>query len=322
MGHGSSPALDITFNTQAGPGARLTRIAAVVVACALAGPAFAQQAPATPNGGGRRGGGGAPQQGQEQGQTTGSLRRPRQTKPSGPAPRNADGRVVLQGADPNDKGVWTPVFGITVPLAPKLDAGPEAAAASIPFQPWSKALYDARQDFQFEPHTRCKPSGFARQFITPYGVEFDEFPELKRLYIFDIGGPHTYRTVYMDGRPHPAHLEPSFYGHSIGWWEGDTLVVDTVGYNEEFWMDRRGVPTTTELHTVERFTRDNHDQMTYAVTVDDPGAFTKPWNAEFKLRWENGTELYEYVCQEDNIAAEDMSSEMKHTDTVNPPIFP
>ena len=87
-------------------------------------------------------------------------------------------------------------------------------------------------------------------------------------------------------------------------------------------MDRRGVPTTTELHTVERFTRDNHDQMTYAVTVDDPGAFTKPWNAEFKLRWENGTELYEYVCQEDNIAAEDMSSEMKHTDTVNPPIFP
>jgi hypothetical protein len=126
----------------------------------------------------------------------------------------------------------------------------------------------------------------------------------------------------MDGRQHPAHLEPSYYGHSIGHWEGDTLVVDTVGYNEAFWMDRRGVPHTDKLHTIERFTRTNHDTMQYKVTVDDPGAFTKPWDAQFNLRWENGTELYEYVCQELNIAAENMASEKEHQDTVTPQIYP
>jgi hypothetical protein len=302
---------------------RTAAAAAVLLSVVLAVPAFAQ-APATPQGrqgGARQGRQGGQGQGAQQGQTTGSLRQPRQQKPSAPTPRNAAGRAFV-GTTTTDKGVWTPVFGITIPLAPRLDAGPDAAEASIPFQPWAKALYDARKDYQFEPHTRCKPSGFARQFITPYGVEFVELPELDRMYIFDIGGPHTYRTIYMDGRPHPEHLEPSYYGHSIGWWDGDTLVVDTVGYNDSFWMDRRGVPHTDKLHTIERFTRTNHDTMSYEMTIDDPGAFTKPWNSKFNLRWENGTELYEYVCQEDNVAAEDMASEFKIEDKVNPPIVP
>ena len=70
----------------------------------------------------------------------------------------------------------------------------------MPFQPWARAVFDDRQKHEFEPHTRCKPSGVARQFLTPYGVEFVELPELQRVYIFDIGGPHTFRTIYMDGR--------------------------------------------------------------------------------------------------------------------------
>jgi hypothetical protein len=286
---------------------RTAAAAAVLLAIVLAAPASAQ-APAGDRGG--RGQAVGPE-----GQTTGGAARGRgrgQAKPSAPTPRNADGRALL-GTTTADKGVWTPVFGITNPLAP---------LETIPFQPWARQLYDDRQDYQFEPHTRCKPSGFARQFITPYGVEFVELPELKRIYIFDIGGPHTYRTVYMDGRSHPEHLEPTFYGHSVGWWDGDTLVIDTVGYNEEFWMDRRGVPHTDRLHTIERFTRTNHDTVSYEMTVDDPGAYTKPWNAKFNLRWENGTELYEYVCQEDNIAAEDMASLKEHEDTVNPKIYP
>ena len=297
--------------------------AAVLLAFVLAVPASGQ-APAQGQGGrGGRGGrgGGQGQPGQEQGQTTGSLQRGRQTRPSGPTPRNAEGRAFL-GTTTKDKGVWTPQFSIVHPLAPILSGTPDEAEASIPFQPWSKALYDARKDYQFEPHTRCKPSGFARQFITPYGVEFVELPELDRMYIFDIGGPHTYRTIYMDGRPHPEHLEPSYYGHSIGWWDGDTLVVDTIGYNDSFWMDRRGVPHTDKLHTIERFTRTNHDTLQYHVTVDDPGAFTKPWDAQFNLRWDNGVELFEYVCQEENIAAEDMASEFHVVDKVNPPIVP
>ena len=85
---------------------------------------------------------------------------------------------------------------------------------------------------------------------TPYGVEIDEMPDISRVYIFDIGGPHTYRTVYMDGRTHPTDLTRSYYGHSIGWSQGDTLVADPVGFNEGFWLDRRGLPSTEQPHTL------------------------------------------------------------------------
>ncbi len=224
-------------------------------------------------------------------------RRPRDPKlpPPGPAPRAASGRVLLGGATPADEGVWTPLFGITEPIAP-LD--------QIPFQAWSRALFEHRQDNQLEPHTRCKPSGGARQFLTPYGVEFVELPQIGRIFIFDIGGPHTFRTIYMDGRSHPANLSPTYYGHSIGWWEGDTLVVDTVGYNEGFWLDRRGLPTTNQLHTVERFHRSDAETIEYSITVTDPGAYTAPWTGSFNLQWDKGTELFEYVCQQANYAAE------------------
>src|SRR5690606_31789225 len=131
--------------------------------------------------------------------------------PPGPAPRADDGRILRGGATPADKAVGTPLFGITDPIAP---------ADEVPFKPWAKALYDDRQVHELEPHARCKASGTARQFLTPYGVEFVDLPEQKRLFIFDIGGPHTFRTVYMDGRAHPDDLTPSYYGHSIGWWEG------------------------------------------------------------------------------------------------------
>ena len=224
----------------------------------------------------------------------------RSTAPPKPAPRNAAGRATLTGESMADKGVWLPVFGILDPIAP---------AATVPFQPWAKAVYDDRQKHELEPHTRCKPSGTARQFLTPYGVEFVELPEAQRVYIFDIGGPHTFRTIYMDGRSHPADFTPTYYGHSIGWWDGDTLVVDTVGYNERFWLDRRGLPHTTSLHTIERFTRTNQAQVRYQITVDDPGAYTAPWNAQFNLRWESGTELFEYMCQQANYATELMGGD-------------
>jgi hypothetical protein len=188
----------------------------------------------------------------------------------------------------------------------------------VPFQPWAKAVLDDRLKNQLEPHTRCKPSGFVRQFLTPYGVEFVELPEIQRIYIFDIGGPHTYRTIYMDGRTHPTNLDPSFYGHSIGWWEGDTLVVDTIGYNEGFWMDRRGSPTTEKLHTLERFTRTNAATIHYETLVDDPGAYTKQWSSAFDLRWENGTELFEYVCQQMNYAPTLMVGAGKSVDRTTP----
>ena len=212
---------------------------------------------------------------------------------------------MLGGTTPADKGLWLPVFGILDPIAP---------AAQVPFQPWARALFADRQKHELEPHTRCKPSGVARQFLTPYGVEFVELPEQQRVYIFDVGGPHTYRTIFMDGRTHPATATPTFYGHSIGWWDGDTLVVDTSGYNEAFWLDRRGLPHTDKMHTIERFTRVDSATIRYEVTVDDPGAYTAPWDARFNLRWENGTELFEYVCQQANYASDLMVGDKNAVD--------
>jgi len=270
-------------------------VLSVVVAGVLAGRVAAQQ-PQQPGAagqtppvqvgvpdGGR--GAGAPAGGAGRGRRGGG--------PSKPAPRSADGKILLGGATPAEKGVWLPQGVITTSFAPP---------QGIPFMPWAKALYEDRQGHRLEPHARCKPSGAVRQMQTPYGVEFVELPEIQRIYIFDVGGPHTWRTVYMDGRAHPAGLKPSYYGHSIGHWEGDTLVVDTVGFNEDFWLDRGGTPHTLRLHTIERFTRTNFNTIDYQVTIDDPAAYAQPWTGRFNLAWEAGTELFEYVCQEQNYA--------------------
>jgi hypothetical protein len=271
---------------------------ALVAAIALAAsPALAQD--------GGRGGGGGRAGGAGGGGRGGGGRGGENAPPPRPAPRDANGRAILGGENPKDKGLWLPVFGILDPIL---------AAPKVPFQPWAKAVYDDRQKHELEPHTRCKPSGVARQFLTPYGVEFLDMPELERLYIFDVGGPHTYRTVYMDGRSHPRDLTPSFYGHSIGWWDGDTLYVDTIGYNEAFWLDRRGLPHTEALHTHEKFTRVNQAQVKYEVTVDDPGAYTAAWTTTFNLRRENGQELFEYVCQQANYAGELMVGDKTSVD--------
>ena len=155
-------------------------------------------------------------------------------------------------------------------------------------------------------------------FLTPYGVEIVEMPELKRVYVFDVGGPHTFRTIYMDGRTHPKKLEPNYYGHSIGRWEGDTLVIDTVGFNERFWFDRSGNPHTEQLRTIERLTRLDSATLRYELTIDDPGAYTAPFTGHVDLRLEEGTELFEYVCQQSNFAAELMVGAATSVDRSSP----
>ena len=92
--------------------------------------------------------------------------------------------------------------------------------------------------------------------------------------------------------------------------EGDTLVVDSVGFNERFWLYRRGLPHTQQLHTIEQFTRAN-ENVAYQVTVDDPGAYTAPWTATFNLRWEAGHELFENVCQQANYVTELMVGKIR-----------
>jgi hypothetical protein len=190
-------------------------------------------------------------------------------------------------------------------VAPAVASFKKLKISEVPFQTWSRALYAYRQENQFEPHTRCKPSGGPRQFLTPYGVDFVELPELQRVLIADIGGPHTLRVIHINGT-HPQDLAPSYLGHSIGRWEAMTLVVDTIGFNERFWIDRWGLPHTQQLHVIERFTRVDPTTLKYEVTIDDPGAYTAPWTSGLLLRWEPSQELFEYVCQDNNLAPQMM----------------
>jgi hypothetical protein len=257
-----------------------------------------------------------------------------------PAPRMPDGTVNL-GPPPGQLGLWVPPnagderlvnlddpnvsdpFAIeTNPLqrTPRFDVGATAVAqfkgkitvSQVPFQPWARALYAERQRNQWEPHTRCKPSGGPRALLTPYGAEFMQKPDLGRLYIIDIGGPHSIREIHLDDRPHPKDLAPSYMGHSVGRWEKDTLVVDSVGFNERFWFDRHGLPHTEKLHLTERFTRPDFDTLIYELTVDDPGAYTATWTTGLLLRWDTTRELFEYVCQDNNLFPE-----LMHPDSGN-----
>jgi hypothetical protein len=224
-----------------------------------------------------------------------------------PAPLAADGRALL-GNTAEEKSVWVP----NNPFIPNPLGVP--AEMDLPFQPWARALHANRRANPLEPHTRCKPSGGPRVFLTPYGVEIVELPELQRIFIFDVGGPHSFRTIYMDGRAHPKNLEPSYYGHSVGRWEGGTLVVETVGFNERFWFDRSGLPHTDQLRMSERFTRIDLDTLKYELTIDDPGAYTAPFTGRLELLSEPGTELFEYVCQQSNFADELMVGEATSVD--------
>jgi hypothetical protein len=241
--------------------------------------------------------------------------------PALPTPRMRDGRVNL-GATPGQVGLWFPFNSVTERIV-NPDEMPAADASKypdrpklrdIPFQPWARELYSYRRGNQFEPHTRCKPSAGPRQFLTPYGVEFVDQPELQRIFITDLGGPHTYRTIYMDGRAHPKDLVPSYYGHSVGKWEGDTLVVDSRGFNEGFWLDRLGLPHTTQLHMIERFTRTDSKTMQYRVTIDDPGAYTAVWSGGFLFGWDPEEELFEYICQDNNLAGDLLLGSEKSVD--------
>jgi hypothetical protein len=127
-----------------------------------------------------------------------------------------------------------------------------------------------------------------------------DVPELKRLYILETGGAHSFRTIYMDGRPHPQNLSPSYRGHAVGHWEGDTLVVDSVGFNEGAWIDNLGMPTTEKLHLIEKFTRTDMNQIRYEITVEDLGAYTAIWKSGYYMRWVPGSESFEFICQDNN----------------------
>ena len=240
--------------------------------------------------------------------------------PPGPAPRLANGQPNL-GPVPGEIGLWEvgptaiPLeradvpedFGLFAgdmrePTDPFLASRPKLS--QIPFQPWARALFADRVTHRREPYTRCKPSPAARQVATAYGTQILQVPELQVIYILETGGAHSFRTIYMDSRSHTANASRSARGHSIGRWEGDTLVVDTIGFDESAWIDNLGPPTTDKLHTIERFTRTDSSQIRYEITIDDPGAYTATWKSGYYMRWVPGSQSFEFVCQDNNKASD------------------
>jgi hypothetical protein len=217
------------------------------------------------------------------------------TKPSEPTPRWPDGHVNL-GSTSAYKGYWE--------VRPGLGGFPRAD--TVPFQPWARALYNFRQSATalYPPLVNCKPASGPSFFNAP-GFEFVEVPEMKQMLILNIAGPHSWRVVYMDGRPHPPKetLRPAFFGHSTGKWEGDTLVIDTIGFNEKQWLTG-SYPTTNQLHLIERVSRPNLRTLSYEVTIDDPGAYTATWSGKWTINettasnWVAGGEMFEYICQD------------------------
>ena len=177
----------------------------------------------------------------------------------------------------------------------------------LPLLPWAKELMSKRLE-KDEPYTACLPMSVPR--VNPYPWKFAlsyTSKGLSHIYVLhETGDAGAHRVVYMDGRPHPPDPIPTWWGHSTGKFEKDTLVIDTVGYNDKFWFDSRGTPHTEQLHTVERWTRINYGRITNDFLLDDPGAFSKPVNLKFTGRLlrpdlkTGGGDLMEFICLEGN----------------------
>ena len=263
--------------------------------------------------------------------------------PPPPTPRLADGTPNL-GRVPGEVGVWrvawigniadriVSVGGVPVKreaVAAPADAlsavgdrerrGGARSEPHVPFMPWSAAVYDyhSKNASKYDPEGYCLPPGGPRMMATPYPMEIIQLPEQKRILMIFEGATHIWREIYLDGRGHPQGdaLNPTYLGHSIGHWERDTLVVDTVGFNEGTWLDYFGHPHTDLLHVIERFTRPNKNTLHFEATIDDPGAYTKPFTAAWDVQWDAKDELKEYICQENNQFL------LRLTDDFGEPIF-
>jgi len=174
-----------------------------------------------------------------------------------------------------------------------------------PLQPWAKELFDKRSydnshhdpDVAIDPTEKCIPPGIPRTMSQPFPWEI-VYARDRVLMIFEYQG--LIRQIFTDGRKHPDDLDPTYMGHSIGKFEGDALVVDTVGFNDKTWLDPMGLPHTEALHVTEHIRRVDHDTLTDEYTIDDPKAYTKPWKATRIFKLKPDWQIKEYVCAENN----------------------
>jgi len=239
--------------------------------------------------------------------------KPAATAAAAPTPRWPDGQPRL-GPAPGQTGYWAqPTATFMAQTGANVQVDNYGLLKNIadvdkvaPLQKWARDLFELRQRnfLKDDPmFLYCMPPGGPRQFQQPYGIQFGEDRDRKRIFVFLGSGNRNYRIIYTDGRQQKGQLRgdddnPLYYGRAVGQWEGDTFVVDTKGFNEKFWFTNGGLPHTDQLHLIERFTRSDMNTLKYEVTVDDPGAYTKMWTSSWNLKWVAGEELPVYYCQD------------------------
>jgi hypothetical protein len=233
---------------------------------------------------------------------------PKPAKP--PVPRTADGKPDMSGIwqGGGASGLAFAIGSDNAKAARPGDSAVAAAPAAVvpsrvrpPYQDWMlsklKELRDRRNID--DPSARCLLPGVPRITSMPLPIKIiqtkDEITFLYETF-------HGFRVIPTDGRKHPEDIDPSFLGDSVAHWEGDTLVVDVIGFNDKSWLGVGAASLHTDaLHVIERYTRVDYDTITYEVTIDDPKAFTKTWNAAPSfLSLRPGERLHEYECIENN----------------------
>jgi hypothetical protein len=206
---------------------------------------------------------------------------------SAPAPKTADGHPDLSGVwMPNTRGLQDLAAGMTPP--------------DIPYQPWADQIVKDRANGargKEDPAAHCVP-GMPKLIVLPYPYKIFQTAGTT---IILYEGFTTFRQIFTDGRALPKDPQPSWLGYSVGKWDGDTFVVDTVGINDRTWMDNAGRPHSDALHTIERYRRRDFGTLEVTLTIDDPKAYTRPWTVNHTpSRLVVDQDLLEYVCTENN----------------------
>jgi hypothetical protein len=202
-----------------------------------------------------------------------------------PAPRKPDGK-------PDLSGIWlVPGLKYLINIAADLK--------EVPFQPWAKAEYERRMDTKGkdDPNNFCLPSGIPEKDAVTSPWKIVETPGLT---IILYESRTIFRQIFTDGRALPKDPNPSWQGYSIGHWDGDTFVVETIGSNGKAWLDTNGHPVSDALKVTERFHRKDFGHMELAITIDDPKTYTKAWTVTENPQLQPDTELLEYICEENN----------------------
>jgi hypothetical protein len=148
--------------------------------------------------------------------------------------------------------------------------------------------------------TKCLPPGTPRIYLQPVPIQVIQTPKAV-LFIFEYD--HITRYVFTDGRKHPEDITPTYMGHSIGRWDGDIFVVDTVGFNDKTWLDRVGHAHSDQLHVIERFHRLDQNNLELDITMEDAKALAKPWDVHFGFSLHADWDILEAACT-DNAAFE------------------